>query len=289
MSLTTEQKTKLNKIAQEIRDAVSKKQETASLSFVEDTHTYYIKNLQGEVVTSYPSVSTVLHRFYTPFIAENTKSFKDCGGDPAKEKELLDGWAATGTYASHQGSRVHYLLEKHLIDMYGAYKEVRQPIFECDDEQIKNGDKMITAGKEYIDLMHERGAILLDTEMVLGSAELGYTGQPDKVWVMFDKDGNPGIVITDWKSNKPKNMKPNRWTKPMLHPFHYLDDTALGHYNVQLPLYGKLLLKMLEDSKFKDIKILGCIVVHVTDKGEFNEFKVSKKTIDTTLALDINK
>ena len=39
---------------------------------------------------------------------------------------------------------------------------------------------MIKAGKEFIDIMHSRGAVLLDTEMVLGSPELGYTGQPDK-------------------------------------------------------------------------------------------------------------
>jgi len=185
----------LKLISEEIKEIVSKKQKELNLSFVEDTHTYYMKNLQGEVVSNFPSVSTVLKSFYTPFDATTTKSFKACEGDPEKERALLKEWSDSGTYASHMGSRVHFILEKHLVDLYGSYKEVRQPIFECDKEQIKNGDEMIKAGKSYIDLMHSRGAVLLDTEMVLGSPELGYTGQPDKTWLMMGKNGNPGIAI----------------------------------------------------------------------------------------------
>ena len=35
--------------------------------------------------------------------------------------------------------------------------------------------------------MEERGAVLLDTEIILGDPELGYVGQPDKIWLMFNK------------------------------------------------------------------------------------------------------
>ena len=189
----------LKKISDEIKEIVSNRQKELNLSFVEDTHTYFMKNLQGEMVSNYPSVSTVLKSFYTPFDAESTKSFKNCGGDPEKEKSLLKEWSDSGTYASHMGSRVHFILEDYLVELYGAYKEVRLPIFECDDEQTENGDSMIVAGKSFLDLMHSRGAVLLDTEMVLGSPELGYTGQPDKVWLIVGKDGNPGILVTDWK------------------------------------------------------------------------------------------
>jgi len=58
---------------------------------------------------------------------------------------------------------------------------------------------MIDAGHKFINLMHRRGAVLLDTETILGSTELGYTGQPDKVWIMFDKNGDLGFIVTDWK------------------------------------------------------------------------------------------
>lgn len=276
-------------IAQEIRDEIKKYQEEHCLSFIEDTHTYFIKDENGNITSDMPSVSTVLKSFYTEFDATTTRAFKNCGGDPEKEKQLLNEWAATGDYATNMGSRVHFLLEKYLVDLYGSYKEVRQPIFECDEEQTKRGDQMIIGGKYFIKLMHERGAVLLDTEMVLGSRELGYFGQPDKVWLIKTSENNFGILLSDWKTNKIKNFQVQHYTKKMLPPFENLHDNALGHYYVQLPLYGKLLLKMLEGTKFEDIPILGAIVTLVKDDGTFQEFRVPKEVYNTVLEMDVKK
>lgn len=279
----------LKEIALEIREIISQRQKEMSLSFVEDTHTYYIKDLNGNITSNMPSVSTVLHCFYTPFNAEGTRAFKNCEGDPEKEKLLLETWAATGEYASNMGSRVHYILEQELVNQYGAYKEVRQPIFECDDEQTLTGDAMISAGKEFISLMHERGAVLLDTEMVLGSLELGYFGQPDKVWLILDKNGDVGIVVTDWKSNKPKNFEVHSYTTLMKPPFEHLWDTALAHYYIQLPLYAKLLLNMLKGTKYENLKFLGGIVVLLKKEAEFEEYRIPKDVVDTVLEMDMKK
>ena len=278
----------LKKVSEEIKNIISTKQEDLNLSFVEDTHTYYMKNLNGEIVSNFPSVSTVLKSFYTPFNAESTKSFKNCNGDPEKEKALLKEWADSGTYASYMGSRVHFILEKYLVELYGSYKDVRQPIFECDEEQVKNGDEMIKAGKSFIDLMHSRGAVLLDTEMVLGSPELGYTGQPDKTWLMIGKNGNPGILVTDWKTNKPKNFVPQFYTKEMLTPFQDYDDTSLGHYYVQLPLYAKLLLDMLKDSKYENIPLLGGVVVLLTKEGEYKEYRIPREILNIVEKMNVS-
>ncbi len=279
----------LKEIAQDIRDIVLEYQNKHSLSFVEDTHTYYIKDLNGNITSNMPSVSTVLHCFYTPFNPTGTRAFKNCEGDPEKERLLLESWAATGEYASNMGSRVHYILEQELVNQYGAYKEVRQPIFECDDEQTLTGDAMIAAGKEFINLMHERGAVLLDTEMVLGSLELGYFGQPDKVWLILDKNGDIGIVVTDWKSNKPKNFEVHSYTTLMKPPFEHYWDTALAHYYIQLPLYAKLLLNMLKGTKYENIKFLGGIVVLLKKEGEFEEYRIPKDVVDTVLEMDMKK
>jgi len=279
----------LNKIAQEIRDVITNRQKEMSLSFVEDTHTYFIKDENGNITSDMPSVSTVLHCFYTPFNPNGTRAFKNCEGDPEKERLLLETWAATGEYASNMGSRVHYILEQELVNQYGAYKEVRQPIFECDDEQTLTGDAMITAGKEFIDLMHERGAVLLDTEMVLGSLELGYFGQPDKVWLMIDKNGNIGIVITDWKSNKPKNFEVHSYTTLMKPPFENHWDTALAHYYIQLPLYAKLLLKMLEGTKYENIKFFGAVVVLLKKDGNFEEYRVPGEVVKTVMDMNVKQ
>jgi len=277
----------LKEIAKEIRGLIAKKQEEMELSFVEETHTYYIKDLNGNVTTDFPSVSTVLKAFYNTFDSAGTRSFKNCEGNRDLERQLLTEWKFKGDYATSMGSRVHFILEQELVDQYGSYKEVRMPIFECDEEQVKTGDAMIKAGKDFIDLMHERGAILLDTEMVLGSAELGYTGQPDKVWLMIDKEGNVGIVITDWKTNQPKNFEVQPWTTLMLPPFQDQYDTALGHYYVQIPLYAKLLLKMLEGTKYENIKFLGGVVVLVKKDSEYEEHRIPRSIIDRVMDMDV--
>jgi hypothetical protein len=277
----------LKEIAKDINKLISQYQIDNSLSFIEDTHSYFIKGTDGKITSDMPSVSTVLHCFYTPFNAQGTRAFKNCEGDKEKETLLLETWKATGDYASNMGSRVHYFLEKHLVGLYGNYKEVRQPIFVCDEEQTQTGDQMIAAGKEFIDLMHERGAVLLDTEIVLGSLELGYFGQPDKVWLIKSKDGIPGIVITDYKTNKPKNFEVHSYTTLMKPPFQHHYDTSLAHYYIQLPLYGKLLLNMLKGTKYEKIKILGAVVILLKKEGDFEEFKVPKDVVRTVLDMNV--
>jgi hypothetical protein len=157
-------------------------------------------------------------------------------------------------------------------------------------EMIMKGDRMIKAGYKFLKLMEDRGAVLLDTEIVLGHPELGYTGQPDKAWLMFNKQRTGfGIVITDWKTNKKKNMETNDYTKPMREPFKYLPNNALGHYNTQLPLYGKLLVKMLEGTKYEGISFYGCVIVHLTDEQDFTEYRVSKEVVDTIMKMNIKE
>ena len=275
---------RLNDVAKEIREIISQKQSELGLTFEETDHKY---TMNGR--TDYPSVSKVLKKFYTEFATEEV-SYKVAKGDPIKQQELIAEWAAAGDYSTNMGSRVHFVLESEVIKKHGNYKEVRQPEFECDLTQIMKGDNMIVAGKKYLDLMEERGAVLLDTEMVLGHPELGYTGQPDKVWLMMNRDKTEyGIVITDWKTNKPKNFTVTNYTKKMLHPFDDYHDNALGHYYVQLPLYGKLLLKMLEGSKYGNIKLYGCVISHLKEYSLYDEYKVPQNIINIVMDMDVNQ
>lgn len=274
----------LKENVKEIRELISQRQQELGLTFEEDNHIY---TMNGR--NDYPSVSKVLKKFYTEFPTEQA-AYNKAGGDPQKQQELIEEWAAAGTYSTNMGSRVHYELEKETIKRNGSYKEVRQPIFECDNTQIFKGDNMITAGKNFLDLMDQRGAVLLDTEIVLGDPELGYTGQPDKVWLIHNIDKTDiGMVITDWKTNKKKNFVETRYTKRMLEPYGKYPDNALGHYYVQLPLYGKLLLKMLEGTKYENIKLYGCIITHLKEDANFDEYRVPKDIITTTLNLDMKK
>jgi hypothetical protein len=279
----------LENVALEIREIISQKQKELELTFIEDTHTYFMKDVDGDVKNNFPSVSKVLKKFYEEFPVEEA-SYKKSKGDPDLQEQLKKEWAAAGDYSTNMGSRVHYMLEKKVIEQNGGYKEVRQPIFECDIEQILKGDSMITAGSKFLKLMKDRGAILLDTEIVLGHPVLGYTGQPDKVWLIVNRTKDSfGLVITDWKTNKPKNFQTTKFTKSMYEPFQTQPNTALGHYYVQLPLYGKLLIKMLEGSKYENLKLYGCVVVLLQENSEFVEYKVPQEVINTVLEMDVKK
>lgn len=279
----------LKEEAEKIRKVLDRRRSELDLSFIEEDHLYFMRGKEGIIRSNYPSVSKIIKKFYEEFDAEGI-SLRMSKGNKQRQKELLQEWKDKGTYATNQGSRVHYILEKVLIEQYGDYKNVREPIYQCDDEQIVRSDNMIEAGKDFLNLMHERNAVLLDTEIVLGDPELGYVGQPDKVWLVENKQGTDyGILITDWKTNKPENFKKQRYTKKMYPPFDNIDSTALGHYYLQLPFYGKLLMKMLEGSEFGDKKLLGNIVVLVKEDGTFEEYKVPVEVTQKILLMDMDK
>jgi hypothetical protein len=277
----------LKEVSKEIRDIISSKQAEYKLTFEEEKHRYTMLDTSGIVRDDFPSVSKVMKLFYDEFPTEEAARRK-AKGDPYVMQTLIEEWAEAGKTSTNLGSRVHYELEMETIKTFDLEKEVRQPIYECDYQMILSGDRMINAGKRFLTLMKKRGAEILDTEIVLGHPELGYTGQPDKVWLMFDKpQKNIGIVITDWKSNKKKNMEVNNFTKPMRKPFEFLPNNALGHYNTQLPFYGKLLLKMLEGTKYENIKFFGCVIVHLTDEQEFTEHRVPRNVVDIIFQMNM--
>ena len=279
----------LRKESEKIRKLLNRRRKEIDLTFIEEDHLYFMRGDDGIIRSNYPSVSKIIKKFYEEFDAEGI-SLRMAKGDHSRQKELLKEWEDKGTYATNQGSRVHYLLEKELIDQYGGFKKVREPIYECDKEQIERSNNMIDAGKSFLELMHERNAILLDTEIVMGDPELGYVGQPDKVWLVENKQGTDfGFLITDWKTNKPENFQKQRYTKKMYAPFDNIDSTALGHYYLQLPFYGKLLLKMLEGTEYGDKKLLGSIIVLVKEDSSFEEYKVPQEVVQKILLMDMSK
>jgi hypothetical protein len=281
--------TNLKKNATEILGILEKKRQELELTFVEDTHTYTMKNSKNELKSDWPSVSKIMKYFYEEFDSEGI-SLRMAKGDLEVQQQLLSEWKSAADYSINVGSRVHFLLEKKSLEIFGLEKEVRQPEFECDFEQILRSDSMVHAGTNFLETMKDRGALLLDTELILGDYELGYTGAPDKMWLIENKDKTDiGLICTDYKTNKPKNFESNYFTKKMKTPFEKLDDTALGHYSTQLPFYCKLLLKMLKGSKYENIKVYGCIIVLVKDDGTFEEFRIPKDIQQTILDMDMEK
>jgi len=276
----------LSEVAEDIRNVIYNKQKEYELSFIEDTHTYFMKDSTGNLRNDYPSVSKILKYFYDEFDSDAIAE-KKAKGDPKKKQELLDGWKKISDLSLNLGSRTHYLLEKEVLSLFNIEKNVREPAFECDFETTLKSDSMVSAGIRYANLMKERGAVLLDTEVVMGHPKLEYVGQADKMWLIQNKEKTEfGLIVTDWKTGNPKNFLPTTFTKKMRYPFFYLDDTALGHYNIQLPLYGKLFLRMLEGTKYEKLRLYGSIIVLLKDNGDFEEFRVDKEIIDNVLSMN---
>ena len=83
----------LNEIAQEIRDALEVRRKEMELTFIEEDHIYYMKDVDGTIRSNFPSVSKVIKNFYIPFDAE-TKSLQMAKGDLTRQQELLEQWKA---------------------------------------------------------------------------------------------------------------------------------------------------------------------------------------------------
>ena len=276
----------LYQISAEIRHILEERRKELNLYFIEDNHKYFMNNLQGLSKSNWPSVSKVLKSFYPPFPTQEA-SFKKAKGDPILQQKLIKEWAAMADYANNMGSRVHYFLEKKIIERFKLVKEVREPEFICDFEQEITSDHMINYGVKFAEKMIKNGAVLIDTEVVMGDPNLGYTGQADKIWLVTNKEKTQlGIVVTDWKTNKPKNFVETQWTIKMNEPYQDLPNTALGHYYVQLSLYAKLFKRMLIGTKYEDIKIVRASLILLKDTC-YEEYKTPIDVINRTLDLDI--
>lgn len=280
----------LKDVSKEINELLEQKRKELRLSFVEEKHIYYMQDPNsGKIRSNYPSVSKVMKNFFEPFDADGI-SLRMAKGDKEQQKVILEQWRQAGDYSTNMGSRVHYELEVELIGRNGNYKKVRQPIYKINEEQEQKSNNMIVAGKSYLDLMEERGAVLLDTEIVLGHPVLGYTGQPDKVWLMMNKTAtNYGLVVTDWKSNQPKNFEINEYTKGMYPPFQHHPNNALGHYYLQIPLYARLLIEMLKGSKYENLNYFGGVIVLLKEDGTYVEYKVPQDINNGIMTMDLSK
>ena len=136
----------------DIRQILDKKRKELQLTFEEETHKYTMLGLDGKLTDDWPSVSKVMKAFYDEFPSEK-KAFEMSGGDPDKAEELLKEWKLSGEYSTNIGSRVHFLLEKYSLEMFNYEKTIREPIYDCDPFQIIKSDSMVTAGKNFLEIL----------------------------------------------------------------------------------------------------------------------------------------
>ena len=97
----------LYKVAQEIRDILSKRQKEFQLTFEEDTHKYTMLDLDGKLHSNFPSVSKVMKLFYDEFPSEK-KAF-----------EIAKEYNKTGPYSRDYQAAIS-AFDNFIIDFPGT-------------------------------------------------------------------------------------------------------------------------------------------------------------------------
>ena len=137
---------------------------------------------KNKIITDMPSVTTVLKDFYTPF-DKYQKSMDMTDGNQEEANKLIEKWEALGESASSKGSYAHYKLEQYVWSLFDIDKDVRKPEYNLNDEDFELAQEMVQNGVAQIHKIVERGFVPLDTEIVMGSVDLGYFGQCDNIWL----------------------------------------------------------------------------------------------------------
>lgn len=215
------------------------------IEFNEEAHIYTMNG------TNPPSVSSILKKYYEPFDEEywSNRKAQELG---VPVEDILKQWKDKNLLATETGSKIHYELECYACSKYLPFKEVKELTINnryVDEDRVK---KLVSLGMQWLDSMIDRGYLLFDTELIMGSDKYGYVGTAD---LIFWKDGC--FHIYDWKTN---NKEINgRVYRQLLPPYQHLGDTTLNHYKLQLNYYALLL------SQVHTVNQLG--IVHLTNNG----------------------
>jgi hypothetical protein len=86
----------LVKISEEIRDVLEVKRKELELTFIEEDHIYYMRDVNGKLRNNYPSVSKIIKNFYVPFDAD-TKALQMAKGDVKRRVNTQPTWVVVFT------------------------------------------------------------------------------------------------------------------------------------------------------------------------------------------------
>ena len=75
----------LTEIAEEIRETLETRKKELELTFFEDEHIYFMRDVDGKYRNDFPSVSKVIKKIYVPFDAES-KAHQMTDGDEEETK-----------------------------------------------------------------------------------------------------------------------------------------------------------------------------------------------------------
>lgn len=180
-------------------------------------HTYTVRETGGRLT----SVTTFIKQFTPAFDAPTVAV--QCAGKGKytgmSPDQVMEEWTKEGSRGRKEGTRLHLFAECYM-------KNLPLP----DPENEREEKIFATVQRAINDL--KRRFVLIDTEVILFSVQMGLAGTADLL--MLDPK-NSDVLIIDWKQNK-KIKTSNLWNM-MLPPINTLEASDLIQYGLQLSLY----------------------------------------------------
>lgn len=210
------------------------------ISFYEDKHLY----INEQTKERYTSGTSFVGLFHEKFVAEDVACKLITTNPKYAEKykgySLVDAirmLTAEWKEAGAMGTRVHNLLERHLLgqqiitdDLPPAYKVRYQSLIDAYERLDLRGD------------YPEEDGWVFEPEYIVFSDEFKLAGQSDLI--IFNHNEKK-FVVKDYKTNK-KGIDRNSYKdKRMFEPIYHLQDCKMNHYSLQLSLYAYFLEKEL--------------------------------------------
>jgi ATP-dependent exoDNAse (exonuclease V) beta subunit len=194
------------------------------ISFVDETHTYYIDGSSNGYISSTTLIHTLFPKFDADLIigkmmkSKNWRRSLYFGMTPDQIKEK---WEKNRDSAAEQGTRMHENLEKYYngVDHETNSKEFKMFKKYCNDHKS-------------LEPFRTEWEIFDEDALIAGSVDM-----------IYKDPNNPGsIIIADWKRSKEIKMD-NRWQKGTDGLTRNMDDCNFNHYSLQLALYKNILEK----------------------------------------------
>lgn len=217
-----------------------------TIEFNEQFHSY--KSVIDGKELSYISGTTFLGKFFKPFDPTGVITARCAKKEGITVSELKERWAEKGRQSCYYGTRLHETCEDVLY--HRAFRN--KPDSRAEEERFKRGIKIAenilkkydVVGVEQIVFSHKLPIPIAGTIDLLCKSK---------------KDGT--YCIFDWKTNAELSLD-NKYNSFCLDPIEHVQDTAFGHYSLQLSLYQFLLVYakyVPRDTKFNRA------LLHVTE------------------------
>jgi ATP-dependent exoDNAse (exonuclease V) beta subunit len=232
-----------------------------NITFVEDTHTYYV---DGKTLTS---VTTLIHHHFPSFDADkvidkmmsNQEKFNKGPYKGMTKEEIKEQWERKRVDSANKGTFMHKEIENYINDMP----------FLVDTPET---DYFLNFWKDFVEGQFRP----YRTEWIIYSKD-GIAGSIDCVLV----NDKGEFVLLDWKRSKEIKMR-NYFEKGFA-PFEKWDNCNYNHYTLQLNIYRHIL-----ETEY-DAKVIGMYnVVLFPDNSNYQKIEIKRFSMEKYWPILIN-